>query len=162
MNQTESENMTKTTQEPEYITLINERSNLALQKVEIEHKLANIKNLIRSSGLMPNDKYQQCVDSQRKHRDDVFRIQKRLCEIGLRLRELDLISKSSRVEAQTPPADLNTQAPIVSELCALREHYQSFSSDLSRVSSMRAMAAEFVGKLNPIIRHAVSPNANAR
>jgi hypothetical protein len=44
---------------------------------------------------------------------------------------------------------------FVTDLVALRHEYQEFAADKTRVGSMRQMAAEFVLKLNPIIKSAL-------
>ncbi len=67
-------------------------------------------------------------------------------------------AKSFQPQLQDAIKELNSankQKPVVESLVALREEYQVFCADNSRVASMRRMAAEFVLKLNAIIRESM-------
>lgn len=126
---------------------------LVLAKKEKEIALVAVKNLVRSSGRMPNEKYRQCCDSQTKHVRAIFDLESQMRPIKTRLRE---IADERHIANLESPSDEPEQAKgIVVSLVGLRQHYQEFASDLTRVSSMRQMASEFVLKLNPIIRNAI-------
>jgi hypothetical protein len=66
---------------------------------------------------------------------------------------------ASQVENAARP--LENKLPCVKQLVALREKYQQFAADGSRVASMRRMASEFVLELNPIIKLMVSKKETA-
>lgn len=81
---------------------------------------------------------------------------------GIEQQLSDLNAEISSTAAETPSdkkqtgVDVAGQRPIVHELVELREHYEAFAADPTRVSSTRIMAAEFTGKLTQIIRHAMA------
>jgi hypothetical protein len=147
--------------ETEKQELQKKKSALILSKREHETKLVAIKNVVRSGGKLPNEKYKQCCDAQNTHSRAILHIEKQLASVKLRLREIaDLEFKSKNGDGAAnynePTAVPNAPVKsIVSELVALRQEYQAFAADGTRVSSMRQMAAEFVLKLNPVIRQAI-------
>lgn len=148
--------------EAEKLKLTNERSMLGLSKREHETKLIAIKNLIRTGGFMPHEKYKKCCDSQQKHSRAILHIEKQMAPIKKRLREIEeiesrfQIANGQPVTHESPVA--SSESPLkktVVELVALRQNYQDFAADGTRIASMRQMAAEFVLKLNPIIKRAL-------
>jgi hypothetical protein len=132
-----------------------ERESLVVKKGELQVRLTKIKNLVRSSGLMPQEKYKQCCDSQSKYIQQMQAIEKRLGQIKLQIHKL---SDEEHFHPDNPrPLDPRPEAKplskeVIGALVALREKYQQFSADHTRVASMRTMAAEFAHQLNPIIR----------
>ena len=141
------------------------RDALVIEKKEREQKLLAIKTLVRTSGRMPNDKYKQCCESQRKHSSEILRLEGEISGIKAKLRELSEVEESTKrkagasgVGSQTGQDVNPSESEVVRELVALRQFYQEFAADHTRVSSMRQMAAEFVTKLNPVIRGSVNKN----
>lgn len=65
--------------------------------------------------------------------------------------EIRKLSVEKENTKQARPSNKTT----VQALVAVREEYQQFAADKTRVGSMRQMAAEFVLKLNPIIRELI-------
>ena len=116
-----------------------QRDTLVLSKREHETQLISIKNLVRVSGRMPTDKYRQCCDSQATHARAILHIEDQLRPIKARLREL---SDASHAEQQVINANGVPAKSIVADLVALRDDYQRFAADGTRVSSMRQMSAE--------------------
>ena len=69
-----------------------------------------------------------------------------------------IASTTASDKKQPDRVDIAGQRPIVEELVALRDGYESFAADATRVSSTRIMAAEFTRELTKIIRRAVAAN----
>jgi hypothetical protein len=146
--------------ETEKQELQKKKSDLLISKREHETKLVAIRNLVRSGGRLPNEKYKQCCNSQNNHSRAILRIETQLAPIKLRLREIYDIefkaqNKNGATEHNKEAASEVPVKSIVVELDTLRQEYQNFAADGTRVSSMRQMAAEFVIKLNPIIKRAI-------
>jgi hypothetical protein len=143
--------------------LQNQKTELVRQKREHETQLLAIKNLVRSSGKMPHEKYKTCCDAQTRHSQSIRKIEYRLGDIKNRLQEIADIEfhernqsvDAEKISTESTSAE-NEPKSMVVELVALRQHYQEFSADATRVSSMRQMAADFVLKLNPIIKRAIN------
>jgi hypothetical protein len=143
-----------TTTEIEKAKIIEQLDDLKISKREHETKLVTIKNQIRGCGLLPPEKYRQCVASQVQHQTAILKIERLLQPLKKRLRELSSDDRSNQDNGSfsTPPSDVKG---IVEDLVELRKDYQFFAADSTRISSMRQMAAEFVVKLNPIIKRAI-------
>jgi len=124
------------------------KQGLILNKREIELKLLHVKNLVRSSGTMPYAKYKQCCDSQNKHAGCIVKIEQELFAINNRLREICDKEYSQKKEL-TPVESLSPS--IKSLLIELKDEYQRFASDATRVASMRHMASDFSFKINKIL-----------
>lgn len=147
--------------ETEKQELQKQKTDLCLSRREHESKLTAVKSLVRSGGRLPNEKYKQCCDSQRAHTRAILNIETQLAPIKTRLREIADIEFKERngggngATKEEKPITEYVPTAIVAELVALRQEYQNFSADGTRVASMRRMAAEFVLKLNPIIKQAI-------
>ena len=149
--------------ETEKRELQKKKTALVLSKREHETQLVAVKNVVRSGGRLPNEKYKQCCDSQNTHARAILHIENQLAPIKVRLREIADIEFKERNggnngathEEDHPKAETAPTKSIVVELVALRQEYQNFAADGTRVSSMRQMAAEFVLKLNPVIKRAI-------
>lgn len=124
-----------------------ERSKLVSEKRDIEAKLLAIKNLIRSSGRMSTDKYTETCHAQNGYMKRMAQIERQLGELKTRKGRLHFEHNGSNHRPKDP-----VSPDVIRSLSALRDEYQQFAADKSRVGSMRQMAAEFVLKLNPIIR----------
>ena len=72
-----------------------------------------------------------------------------------KIRELN-IARCRREESEETSEYRVLKKGCVEALVELREEYQRFAADNTRVASMKAMAAKFVLELNPIIRAAVN------
>ena len=138
------------------------RSELSVEKSEVQAKLTKIKNLIRTSGLMPREKFKACCDSQNQYSAKIGKLDEQLGKLKLQIQKLcdqDHFSSFAHIGRNLPRIAEHQHAlgkEQIQELVFLREKYQQFSADHTRVSSMRTMAAEFANALNPIIRSAVN------
>jgi hypothetical protein len=89
--------------------------------------------------------------------NSVIDLEKMLRPIKTRLQEL-ADQEYNEKQAEMKQAEMQTlehnsdSTSIVRRLISLREEYQLFAADATRVGSMKQMAAQFVVKLNKIIR----------
>lgn len=134
--------------------LKSERAGLIQAKSGLETQLAEIK--ARCSTRLPQYEYHRLQQERTELVRQMGNIQSRFGAINEEISKLALEENAAN---QARRADRAADAPsdLVSALSALRQEYQEFSADTSRISSMRAMASEFVLKLNPIIKKAVNP-----
>lgn len=144
--------MTPTERETARISICNQREALVIEKLEHQTSMTALKNKVRSSGMLPAAEYRALCNQQNHHMRSILDVERKLGKLNQQLRELSAADFAERGHSSTGNGD---QSPIVSSLVALRQEYQTFSADGTRVASMRQMASEFVLKLNPIIRRAV-------
>lgn len=140
--------------EREKIQLQERKGELAQEKREYEAKLTELRNTVRSSGKMHPAKYKKLCDDQNGLVKCIRDTESQLFPIASKLRS---IYSEEQIEYHSAKEILGNkdQSPIVRELVALRQEYQDYAADATRVSSTRIMAANFVNKLNPIIKRAV-------
>lgn len=140
---------TKFEMEQEIVRLKNKKAELAIAKSDIQAKLAEIK---ADCGVMLEDTvYQKRMKERASYLQMVADIERQIKPINEEIRRLSL-EKDQGTQYNI------SQRSIVESLVIIRDEYQSFAADKSRVGSMRQMAAEFVLKLNPIIRKSVGTN----
>lgn len=139
------------------------RSELVLSKKHHETKMLAIKNLVRGGGTMPYAKYKQCIDSQNTHANAILKIEQAMGPLKARIAEIRALISHSEQEQRNGESQVPQQgaSEIVKMLVAVRQEYQDFAADRTRVASMRQMAAEFALKINPIVRAALGESAKA-
>lgn len=133
--------------------LLARKAELVDMKRQEEQSLFVLKNMVRTGRLTPA-KYNEVCASQFKHMKQVRIIEKELGEIKAKLNAMVLLER-----AQLETVYDNLTAPPNETLQAivdLRNQYQAFSADVTRIASMRTMAADFAIKLAAVIRNATS------
>ena len=135
--------------------LLERRGKLVLDKRELENKLIAVKNIVRTGGRMANEKYKQCCDTQKKYSADILKIERELSDIKMKLRQISVYDVAEKKAGKPTEPQPSVPRDFVVSLVDLRSEYQRFAADMTRVSSMRQMAAEFALKLNPIIKAAM-------
>lgn len=140
---------TKSEMEHEIVRLKNKKAGITVAKSDIQAKLAEIK---AECGMnMEDSKYQKKMKERASYLQMLAEIERQVIPINEEIRRLSLEKDQS--------TNYNvSQKSIVELIVAVREEYQAFAADKTRVGSMRQMAAEFVVKLNPIIRKAIGNN----
>ena len=120
--------------------------SLARARAVIAEELQKIKE--RCSGrMLPPSQYQVLQSKRTRLVADMNANLSSLQDIKAKIRLLSLNKEECRISGGTSIPDAT-----VSELVSLRDEYQAFSADLSRVNSMRKMAAEFAMRLTKLIR----------
>lgn len=141
---------------PELETLRAELDALALQKREHEVKLSNLALAVRSQQRLRPERYSQICQEQARRKSAVLEVEKKMAVLRPKVRALHDIAYRAyqeRIVAPVAGARENNMVPesVLADLKALSDYYQRFAADPTRVSSMRAMSAEFALKLAPII-----------
>jgi FixJ family two-component response regulator len=133
------------------------RDALLVEKRQHETQLTVIKNLVLSTRTMEHAKYKQCCDAQAKHVRAIAKIEEQLAPLKHQLRDLIVQEFEDRqVAYEVKAVETIKLKRTVQSLVNLRDKYQRFSADHTRISSMRQVSAEFCLALNEIIREAIT------
>src|SRR5690606_28228124 len=103
-----------------------ERESLKEKKRAIEAQLVKVKNLIRSSGTMPREKYKKCCDAQSKYVGQLLHIDKRMGAIRLQIQKLADEEHYHPKNSNKPIVTLKPEPmgkECIEALVALREKY---------------------------------------
>lgn len=128
------------------------KSDLVQQKAKIELEIGKLNASV--AGHVPNRIFQET----RKKRVELIRNKHELeSQISTLKHEIHTLSQASYLpKAKAAEHSESKTKDIITELRTLRDEYQAFASDRSRVASMRSMASEFAMKLTAVIRDAIS------
>jgi hypothetical protein len=122
------------------------RDVLVAQKKELDNKFFDVKRQI-SGKWLPDDEYDRLTKIQYQLRSQLLPIEKGLADNKTQLRE-----KNALLDEYLSSKEDNVKMPIIESLQALKANYLDFAADRSRVSSMRAMAAQFAEELDTLIK----------
>ena len=139
--------MTKREMEEEIGTLKAQRSALVSTKQDLQAELARIN--AECSTRLPQSRFGKIQKDRSGIVAMMSDIEKKIREINIQVTQLS-IDKGAQDPKETKSIS------TIESLVRIRDEYQEFSADKTRVGSMRQMAAEFVMKLNPIIRKFVN------
>lgn len=123
-----------------------ERAILIEQKLKLANDLQDVKQILTQT---MSKSHFQMYDSKR------VGITRKLQEIDGKIAMLNC-KKSQASLKECAPKQTKDSFDTVRSLVELRNKYQQFSADGTRVASMRRMASEFILELNPIIRTLVN------
>lgn len=129
--------------------LVQKKEALILSKKEIEMENSLLKSRVRVGGKMSQHKYNAIVDEQNQLKRNQLKIEKDLSELSINIMKKSVLLDEMKCELKI---DTIKSSGIKSELISLKDYYINFAADRTRVSSMRATAAEFVEKLEIIIK----------
>lgn len=130
--------------------ILDENRRLSLSKKQCELKLFQLSSEVRGKRVSQS-RYQYICQEQQKTKQSIYEIEEQLAKNKVRLREIARNHDSEKMVFLSSAGPGGVIRPIIEELVAVRDWYQSFAADNTRVSSMRMMAAEFVSKMTPII-----------
>lgn len=136
------------------------KSQLITRKMEIQTRLTEILSKIRCGGRLPHNLYASLCNEQVKLKSELNNIEQQIAAINAELRkECELKWTPEQKQERALKRDLNKTGQVIQKLNEVREIYQAFAEDNTRISSMRLMASEFVGHLNRVIRSTINdPN----
>jgi len=130
------------------ITDLNTRkSTLSTQKKRLELELSTLNNRVRASDRLPKDEYAAICRKQRECKDKIFSIDDQITQINNEISKKHNLGQEVRVEIKK-----NKSEEIKTRLVKLRDDYLQFSSDATRVSSMRVMASQVAEQIEAIIK----------
>ena len=122
------------------------KAPLTLRKQEIEFELSKYKDRVRGKHL-PQDEYNEICQWQRALSQEKLGLEVKLSDIKVKIAEInkekDVLSLNIKKIPDSMTKDILTE---------LRDKYMAFSSDTTRVSSMRAMSSKFVEEIQVIIK----------
>ncbi len=128
--------------------LHSERTTLVEERTQVTQSLTALKQ--RKGTMRPADYERSRATLVEKD----SRLSQAITALNQQIRELHRLNNPAD---QTKPAALPPGAlrPIISQLSTLRDHYQNFAADRTRLRSVRDMSAEFAEKLTTVIREAL-------
>ena len=121
-----------------------QKSALCQRKAEIQTELSALTAEVRGKRVAQR-RYDAVCREQEWLKTELAGIERQVIALASEIRELS-------VEANAPAEDADAKRGVIPVLVALRDEYEAFAADATRVSSMRRMAAEFSMKLTRIIR----------
>lgn len=120
-----------------------EKSELVNKKSQITSNLLKLKNTIRTRmQRLPQNEYNSICKKQEILGQKQREIEKKLSAIKVKLRQKDVLIHSNDNE----PFDINLR------IIELKNKYMDFSSDNTRVNSMRLLASQFAQELDEILK----------
>ena len=125
-----------------------QRNDLVIQMTDKRAEMAALNSSVKGRRLS-QDGYRKLCDRQSEIKSAICQCERQIVDINTQLAQdhADKVKASVSVRHTTESGHA-----VIAALCELRQEYQLFAADKTRVGSMRQMAAEFVLKLNPIIR----------
>ncbi|WP_214228605.1 hypothetical protein [Pedobacter sp. B4-66] len=120
------------------------RSKLGIKKQQIQAKINEKKQMLQY--VKEGETYDELVAAKRELVSESHEIDAQLSQLKQDIKKRQLLK--DEVKANETPNTL----PVKSELTVQRDYYLKFAGDKTRVSSMRAMAAEFAESLTKIIK----------
>ena len=124
--------------------LHSQKSTLCQRKAEIQKELSALTAQVRGKRVSPSH-YDNVCREQEGLKTELAGIERQVIELASEIRELS-------IEANAPHEGSDAKRGVIPVLVELRDEYEAFAADATRVSSMRRMAAEFSMKLTRIIR----------
>jgi len=127
--------------------------NRGEEKRELQVTLAKNKTLLM--GRMDYEKKQNLLSIRNSVLERVQFVESQIMWTKRMMREITAAKHGKKSSGTTSEFSV-MKKDCVEALVALREKYQQFAADNTRVSSMKNMAAKFVLELNPIIRKSLN------
>lgn len=114
---------------------------------KLQCDLTEIKNRLRNNGMLPPKEYNSLCNKQNIIVASISSTLDKINDIKLEISKKHTLKQALKDEMLT-----DEDKEIIQKLEILKSHYVNFAADRSRISSMRAMAAEFAEKINMIIK----------
>lgn len=127
-----------------------EKDGLLAELTAVVSEIVNCNQRLLTT--LPIQEYQRVASKRARLVNDRMQIDLRMAAAKRKIAELE--HGRMQVKQEDKQADKIDQG-FITKIRELRDYYQAFSADPSRVSSMRAMAGEFAMKLTPIIRDVI-------
>lgn len=132
--------------EQEIIQLKNLKTSYVNEKIGYQSKLSEYKDLLKGN----EQRRPELVSERNKTKQDFNACELKIANVNLEIKQkrklLDEINDSLRTAKK-----IGSSEGLRSELTELKVRYQNFSKDLTRVASMRTMAAKFAQEVEVLI-----------
>lgn len=130
-----------------------ERVGLVMQKKAIESEQAGITVEIRKNHQLPRDRFRKLLTRQGELNAAQSMIDGKLGEMSAAKRKLNsLIDQCKSSDTSNQEAKNDRWQNTRDALIEMKDRYMDFSSDGTRVSSMRLMASKFVDEIDGVLR----------
>lgn len=123
--------------------------SLKVRKDELLSKLSQIK--IKLIPTVSRQEYLRLTGQRNKAQSEIHEIDNRLRRLKIDRYELTR-KKQEFVSSRVKESKMHLSNKLKGEIGLLRDRYLEFSSDTTRVSSMRSMAAQFVVDLETLLK----------
>ena len=130
-------------------TIMKERVPFVDRKIDIDARLSQLNEMVKGKTLPQNKYNKYCIEQNSLKREKID-IDKKLKKYKDEIRDISCKREEFRLTGKSHEGD--GVLSIVKAIVALRDEYESFAGDHTRVSSMRTMAANFSKQLSLIIR----------
>ena len=126
----------------------NAYDDLILKKRQLEFDLSQINHEVRIAGKMPDDKYAAYCENQNRIKKEIFDLGKPINELSAEISRKHLMV--DRIKSHLS-LNKSLNSSIEERLVEIRDRYNAFSSDATRVSSTRIMASKFVEEVQDLL-----------
>jgi len=151
MIRTEFKHSDKLIVERKIIALVQTKDELILDKKELEADMSEINNSIRSRNhALPQEEYKALCKKQDEIKRKLVEYQGKINEVKTEIQKKNLMKDEISAEIRK-----DSPTDVLSAITSLKDYYVNFASDKTRVSSLRAMAAQFAEELESIIKATV-------
>jgi len=128
-----------------------ERDVFMMKKKVLENELSILNNKVRSKTIpLTNNEYNGICRRQTAIKIELNDIQKNLTMYKSKIQEKYILKEKVKNNIEN---NLETNTNILEQVISLKDKYRSFSSDQTRVSSMRVMASQICSDLELIIKN---------
>lgn len=131
-----------------------QREPLKAKKQLLTQQLMHIKDRMHSGGRLPSSVWQDLQSQKNLFTRQIMDMDAQISALNTQIaRQAELERYPQHEPAHAVmPISAGDKKSVIEAMVSLRQHYQDFAADTTRVRSKRDMAAEFVVKLSEIIR----------
>lgn len=142
---------TYTDLEEAIVKLNSQKEIFVMQKKDYELELSTLNSRVRSrEEHLEQNEYQSICRRQNDIKKGINEMQKILSEYKGKIQEKQVLKEKLRNELNL---SIDVVPNIIEQVILLKDKYRAFSSDQTRVSSMRVMASQICSDLELIIKN---------
>lgn len=135
-----------------------ERSELVFQKKELENEMQVLKNKVRTKQILPQKVYQEICDQQEETKRKILKIERVIFDKNDELRKMQITLDNVKLYV-VPDFDFSE---LKNNIQHLKNKYELFSSDKTRIPAMRKITEEFTVELQQVINYIDQVKANLK
>ena len=135
-----------------------ERSKLVFQKKELENEMQVLKNKVRTKQILPQKVYQEICDQQEETKRKILKIERVIFDKNDELRKMQITLDNVKLYV-VPDFDFSE---LKNNIQHLKNKYELFSSDKTRIPAMRKITEEFTVELQQVINYIDQVKANLK
>lgn len=135
-----------------------ERSKLVFQKKELENEMQVLKNKVRTKQILPQKVYKEICDQQEETKRKILKIERVIFDKNDELRKMQITLDNVKLYV-VPDFDFSE---LKNNIQHLKNKYELFSSDKTRIPAMRKITEEFTVELQQVINYIDQVKANLK